>query len=195
MRVRTRRFNEVERVTPRESSGSPVPAPATTCSSCQHYWQWFWPYASSPCGSSRDGLPDDATRPDALTPGSACASSASVSNNTCEDDVESTDRACRTVSAARPDRSNLPSHGGNSAARRCDETRMSPDRQRGRMRKVCRRCVCHTRRLFRTSQAFGIKLRGAAGRIARRAAGRLELRAHPEAGDRLSRKRRRRGRR
>ncbi|MFT4554785.1 MAG: internalin A [Porticoccaceae bacterium] len=30
-----------------------------------------------------------------------------------------------------------------------------------------RRCVCHTRRLFRTSQAFGITLRGAAGRIAR----------------------------
>ena len=90
MRVRTRRFNprcvdqRGEQVTPRDPSGSPIPAPATTCSSFQHHWRWSWPYASSPCGSSRDGSPDDVTRLNALTPDSACAGSASVSSNTCE---------------------------------------------------------------------------------------------------------------
>ena len=36
-----------ERVTPGDSSGSPVPAPAATCSSFRLHWQWILPSASN----------------------------------------------------------------------------------------------------------------------------------------------------
>jgi hypothetical protein len=120
-------------VTPRDSSGLQVLAPATTCSSFRHRWRWSLPHANRPCGSSRDGLPGDATRLNALTPGSAYAGSASVSSSTCEDGDGSTDRACRTVSTAQP---------RVVCAERSERRRVFSPRRRRQNKHAVRACVC-----------------------------------------------------